>query len=148
MCPNVAVAASCLVLWTSVLEFFDVSSRFQSQSGFCFICILDSNIMYITWDPPLVLHIANLLMVNIMGQQFQSTAQCRHLLAHFPSLGLELNPGHMHRSAQVLTILNCFRDSVREIRGIPRVGVLQSSQPYERHHRVHRQRARRYTGSW
>ena len=34
----------------------DVSSGFQSQSGFCLIRIVEANVMYIPWDPPLVLH--------------------------------------------------------------------------------------------
>ena len=39
----------------------DISSGFQSQSGFCLIRIAEANVMYIPWDPPLVLHVANLL---------------------------------------------------------------------------------------
>ena len=45
----------------------DVSSGFQSQSGFCLICIVEANVMYISWDPPLVLHIADLSMDSIAG---------------------------------------------------------------------------------
>ena len=45
----------------------DVSFRFQIQSEICLICIAEANIMYIPWDPPLVLHIAKLLTVNIVG---------------------------------------------------------------------------------
>ena len=45
----------------------DVSFRFQIQSGICLNCIAEANIIYIPWDPPLVLHIANLLTVNIVG---------------------------------------------------------------------------------
>ena len=44
-----------------------VSSGFQSQSGFIHICIAEANVMYIPWDPPLVLHIANLLTDSIAG---------------------------------------------------------------------------------
>ena len=41
---------------------------FQSQSGFCLIHhIAEANVMYIPGDPPLVLHIADLLMVSIVG---------------------------------------------------------------------------------
>ena len=43
----------------------DVSSRFQSQRWFCLIHIIEINVIYIPWDPYLVLHIANLLMVSI-----------------------------------------------------------------------------------
>ena len=46
----------------------DISFRFQSQSGICLICIAEANIIYIPCDPPLVLHIANLLTVSIVGQ--------------------------------------------------------------------------------
>ena len=35
----------------------DISSGFQSQSGFCLIPIAEANVMYIPWDPPLVLHL-------------------------------------------------------------------------------------------
>ena len=35
----------------------DVASGFQSQSGFCLIRFFaEANVMYIPWDPPLVLH--------------------------------------------------------------------------------------------
>ena len=34
----------------------DVSSGFQSQSG-CLIRIVEANVMYVPWDPPLVLHL-------------------------------------------------------------------------------------------
>ena len=44
-----------------------VFSGFQSQSGFCLIHIAEANVMYIPWDPPLVLHIADLLMDSIAG---------------------------------------------------------------------------------
>ena len=50
----------------------NVSSGFQSQSGFCFIHIAEANVMYISWDPPLVKHIANLLMDSIAGQRLGS----------------------------------------------------------------------------
>ena len=41
----------------------DTSSGFQSQSKFCLISIAEANVVYIPKDPPLVLHIADLLMV-------------------------------------------------------------------------------------
>ena len=47
-----------------------VSSGFQKQSGFYLICIVKANVMYIPSDPPLVLHVANLLMINVVGLQF------------------------------------------------------------------------------
>ena len=49
--------------------------------------------MYIPWDPPLVLLTANLLMVSIMGLQFKTMAQRRHLPLHSSSLNMESNPG-------------------------------------------------------
>ena len=58
------------ILGTLVSLFWissNVSFRFQIQSGICLICIAEANIVYIPWDPPLVLHIANLLTVNIVG---------------------------------------------------------------------------------
>ena len=63
-----------------------------------FSLIREVNVMFTPKDPPLVLHIANLLAVSIVGQQFQTTAQCCHLLVHSTSLGLELNPGHVWSS--------------------------------------------------
>ena len=39
---------------------------FKARVG-CLIPIAEVNVMYIPWDPPLVLHIANLLMVSIAG---------------------------------------------------------------------------------
>ena len=47
----------------------DVSSGFQSQSGFCLIRIAEANVMYIPWDPPLVLHVADLLTDSIAGRR-------------------------------------------------------------------------------
>ena len=45
----------------------DVSSGFQSREGFCLIRIAEANVMYISCDPPLVLHVANFLMDSIAG---------------------------------------------------------------------------------
>ena len=53
----------------------DVSSGFQSQSGFSLIRMAEASIMYIPWDPPLMLHVANLLTVSIVGQQFKTVVQ-------------------------------------------------------------------------
>ena len=55
----------------------DVSSGFQRTSGFCLICIAEANVMYISWNPPFMLNIANLLMVSNVG------------------FDLESNPGHV-----------------------------------------------------
>ena len=46
--------------WGPLVPLFwisgDVSSGYQSQSGFCLIRIAEVNVMYIPRDPPLVLH--------------------------------------------------------------------------------------------
>ena len=63
---------TCPILGPLVPLFWisgDVSSGFQSQSGFCLIRIAEANVMYIPWDPPLVLHIANLLTDSIVWRQ-------------------------------------------------------------------------------
>ena len=47
--------------WGPLVPLFwisgDIFSGFQSQSGFCLICIVKVNVMYIPQDPPLVLHV-------------------------------------------------------------------------------------------
>ena len=47
----------------------DVSSDFQSQSGFCLIYIVEVNAMYIPWDPTVVLHVPDLLTVSNVGRR-------------------------------------------------------------------------------
>ena len=42
----------------------DVSSDFQSQSGFCCILIMEANVMYVPSDPPLVLHLLTCIMTS------------------------------------------------------------------------------------
>ena len=64
----------------------DVSSGFQSQSGFCLIHIAETNVMYISWDPPLVLHIADLLTDSIAGHQLGS-----YLAQFVAAVSLELS---------------------------------------------------------
>ena len=44
---------------------------FKARVG-CLIWVVEANIMYIPWDPPLVLHIANLLTESIAGHQLGS----------------------------------------------------------------------------
>ena len=48
-CPILGV----LLFWISD----DISSGFQSQSGFCLIHFAEVNLMYIPWDSPLVLYL-------------------------------------------------------------------------------------------
>ena len=54
--------------WGPLVPLFwiygDVFSGFQSQSGFCLIRIAEANVMYIPWDPPLVLH-GDLLVASV-----------------------------------------------------------------------------------
>ena len=73
--------------------------------------------MYVPGDSPLVLHIANLLTVSTVGQQFKMTAQCCHLLVHSESLGLESNTSHMHSTAVCELILchACLLYSIKKI---------------------------------
>ena len=61
---------TCPILGPLVALFWisgNVSSGFLRQSGFCLIHFAEANVMYIPWDPPLVLHIANLLMDSSVG---------------------------------------------------------------------------------
>ena len=61
---------TCPILGTLVPLFWisgDVFSGFQSQSRFCLIHIAEANVMYIAWDQPLVLHVADLLTDSIAG---------------------------------------------------------------------------------
>ena len=63
---------TCPILGALVPLFWisgDVSPGFQSQNGFCLIRIVEANVMYISWDPPLVLHIADLLTDSIAGHR-------------------------------------------------------------------------------
>ena len=50
--------------------YCDVSCGFQSQSGFCLIRIVEANVWYIPWDPPLVFYIANHLAVSNAPSHF------------------------------------------------------------------------------
>ena len=95
---------TCPISGTLVPIFWvsgDASSGFHNQSRSCLIHIAEANVdlMYIPWDPPLVLHISNFLMVSIVGQQFKTMAHNHHLPAHFPRLSLELSPGHVRSSS-------------------------------------------------
>ena len=68
---------TCPILGPLVPLFWisgDVSSRFQSQSGYSLIHITEANIMYIPWDQPVMLHVANILTVSIVGWQFKMVA--------------------------------------------------------------------------
>ena len=89
-CPIVGTTGT-LCIWISG----DVSSGFEARMGICLNCIAEANvIMYIPRDLPLVLHIANLLMVSIVKQQFKIMDQCQHLPVR---LGWS-NPSRMHRT--------------------------------------------------
>ena len=72
--------------WGPLVPLFwisgDVSSRFQSQSGFCLICF-SANVIYIPWDSPLVLHMPTSLWLA-------SQVTSPHALAEV-GLGSDLN---------------------------------------------------------
>ena len=44
---------------------------FKARAG-CLIRIAEANVMYVPWDPPLVLHVADLLTVSIAGRRLGS----------------------------------------------------------------------------
>ena len=52
---------------TPVLDFWWRLLWVSKPEWFCLIRIAEANIMYISWDPPLVLHIADLLTDSIAG---------------------------------------------------------------------------------
>ena len=57
-----------------VLEFWWRFLPFLTFIGFCLIHIDEANVMYIPWDRPLVLHVANLLTASIVGRRVTSFA--------------------------------------------------------------------------
>ena len=69
---NISKSGRKMDLYPALQISGDVSSGFQSQSGLC-------NVMYVPWDPPLVLHDAILLTVSIVGWPFKMIAQHRRL---------------------------------------------------------------------
>ena len=86
---------SHVLFWGLFWVSGDVPFGFQSQSGFCFIHIAEANVMYIPSDPPQVLHIANLLIVSIVGRPFKMTG---HFLLPVQSpqpLAWSRTPGHV-----------------------------------------------------
>ena len=54
---------------TPVLDFWWRLLWVSKPEWFCFIHIAEVNVMYISWDPPLVLHVADLLTDSIAGRQ-------------------------------------------------------------------------------
>ena len=67
---------------TPGFDFWDVSSRFQRQSGFCLICFFaEMNVMYIPGDPPLVLHVPTSWRPEIFVKlpSLRSLVLCRSL---------------------------------------------------------------------
>ena len=58
---------SHVLFWGHWYPCFGFLVTFQSQSGFCLIRIAEANVMYISWDPPLMLHVADLLTDSIAG---------------------------------------------------------------------------------
>ena len=54
---------------TPVLDFWWRLLWVSKPEWFCLIRIAEANVMYISWDPPLVLHIADLLTDSIVGRR-------------------------------------------------------------------------------
>ena len=58
-----------VLFWGPCFGFLVTSPLgFKARAG-CLIHIAEANVMYVPWDPPLVLHIANLLTVSIAGRR-------------------------------------------------------------------------------
>ena len=81
-------------LWGHQYPCFGFLVISQSQSGICLICIAEANIIYIPWDPPLVLHIANLWTVR-----WDSNLRWQPNIATYWRSGLESNSRDMCSSA-------------------------------------------------
>ena len=70
----------------------DVSSGFQSQSGFCLTGFYaEANVMYIPWDPPLVLHLPK------SWQPITAPHACAEV---GPGLDLRIHQGALFRICQ------------------------------------------------
>ena len=54
---------------TPVLDFWWLLLWVSKPEWFCLIRIVEANVMYISWDPPLVLHVADLLTDSIAGRR-------------------------------------------------------------------------------
>ena len=54
---------------TPVLDFWWRLLWVSKPEWFCLIRIAEANVMYISWDPPLVLHVADLLTDSIAGRR-------------------------------------------------------------------------------
>ena len=54
---------------TPVLDFWWRLLWVSKPEWFCLIRIAEANVMYISWDPPLVLHVADFLTDSIAGRQ-------------------------------------------------------------------------------
>ena len=54
---------------TPVLDFWWRLLWVLKPEWFCLIRIAEANVMYISWDPPLVLHVAGLLTDSIAGRR-------------------------------------------------------------------------------
>ena len=91
-----------VLFWGPLVPLFwisgDVSSGFQSQSGFCFIrFFVEVNVMYIPGDPPLVLHIAHLLVASV--QLVTSPHACAEV-----GLGSDLNGQSPRQKTNALSL--------------------------------------------
>ena len=66
--------------WFLVTSFLDIKARVSSA----LFALQRWMQCTFPWDPPLVLHVANLLTVSIVGWKFKTTAQCRYLRVDYP----------------------------------------------------------------
>ena len=104
-CMGGGIAISCVLsFWRPMsTSYFGVTGKpvldfswylfcfFKARVG-CPFCFAGANVMFTPWDPPLVLHTASLLMINIIGQQFKTIPQHCHLLTHYPIPSLDWTP--------------------------------------------------------
>ena len=76
------------LFWISV----DVSSELQTQSGFCLIHFFaEGNVMYITQDPPLVLHVPTSWQLALLPVLSPHTVASRGELARILTLALRIS---------------------------------------------------------
>ena len=71
------LADTHVLFWGPLVPLFwisgDISSGFHSQNGFCLICIVEANVMYIPQDPPLMLNL-------LTSWQPARSRSCPHIL--------------------------------------------------------------------
>ena len=89
----------------------DVSSGFQSQSGFCLIRIAEANVMYIPQDPPLVLHMPTSWQpacrqscphILLQKRGCRDSNSCSQNICESDALSTELNRDGLARTLLIL----------------------------------------------